>query len=71
MNRPEITWWRNRFRNTSSAAGWHAIVDGKIVGIVFADGDVSLGDGSAELISTGSQHLAALAVVRYVEAGAR
>lgn len=71
MKRTKITWERNRFSHPNSAAGWYAKLDGDLVGIVFADGDVSRGGAGAELTSMGSPHLAALALVRYVEAGGR
>lgn len=71
MNRPNITWERNRFNHPSEASGWYAMVDGEIVGIVFADGDVSRGGACDELTSMGSPHLAAMALVRYIEEGGR
>lgn len=70
MKRTKITWERNRFNHPSSAAGWHARVDGKFAGVVFADGEVAFGM-NGDAIHMGSPYLAAQALVRYIEEGGR
>lgn len=62
---PKIVWSRSFARG-----GWECYVAGRYYGIVYTNGEAWIGNRK-DMSPPGSQHLRALELVRYIEAGGR